>query len=255
MPPRKSLTVIMLAAGSLAGSVLYRRRSARRLERVELYAEDGSMVVARRRLARRRAPAGARARPDRARRLMAGRLAPPGSPTRSARRRCSRATSCSAPAGAAPTTSTSTASATRPDLLRALGEAIAAAVREHEPDAVRLAAPELGAVPLAAAASLEAGLPFVIVRKEAKEYGTAQPDRGRVRARRARLPGRGRRHLGRRRARGDRGAPRGRPACLHRCLRRRPRGRRRRRARPGGGSAPAALPRLGGRDSAPKAHG
>jgi orotate phosphoribosyltransferase len=62
---------------------------------------------------------------------------------------------------------------TRPDLLRALGEAIAAAVREHEPEAVRLGAPELGAVPLAAAASLELELPFVIVRKEAKEYGTA----------------------------------------------------------------------------------
>ncbi len=44
---------------------------------------------------------------------------------------------------------------TRPDLLRALGEAIAAAVAECEPDAVRIAAPELGAVPLAAAASLE----------------------------------------------------------------------------------------------------
>ena len=62
---------------------------------------------------------------------------------------------------------------TRPDLLRALGEAIAAAVREHEPEAVRLGAPELGAVPLAAAASLELELPFVIVRKQAKEYGTA----------------------------------------------------------------------------------
>jgi orotate phosphoribosyltransferase len=62
---------------------------------------------------------------------------------------------------------------TRPDLLRAIGSAIAGAVREFEPDAVRLAAPELGAVPLAAAASLEAGLPFVIVRGEAKGYGTA----------------------------------------------------------------------------------
>ncbi len=62
---------------------------------------------------------------------------------------------------------------TRPDLLSALGDAIAAAVREHEPDAVRLAAPELGAVPLAAAASLRTGLPFVIVRKEAKGYGTS----------------------------------------------------------------------------------
>lgn len=62
---------------------------------------------------------------------------------------------------------------TRPDLLGALGERIAAAVRRHEPEAVRLAAPVLGAVPLAAAASLAGGLPFVIVRDEAKTYGTA----------------------------------------------------------------------------------
>jgi orotate phosphoribosyltransferase len=61
---------------------------------------------------------------------------------------------------------------TRPELLRPLGERIAEAVREHAPDATRLAAPELGAVALAAAASLESGLPFVIVRKAAKEYGT-----------------------------------------------------------------------------------
>ena len=61
---------------------------------------------------------------------------------------------------------------TRPDLLRAVGEALAAAVREHEPGAVRLAAPELGAVPLAAAASLSLELPFVIVRKAEKAYGT-----------------------------------------------------------------------------------
>jgi orotate phosphoribosyltransferase len=62
---------------------------------------------------------------------------------------------------------------TRPELLRPLGERIAAAVREHAPDATRLAAPELGAVALVAAASLESQLPFVIVRKAAKEYGTA----------------------------------------------------------------------------------
>jgi orotate phosphoribosyltransferase len=62
---------------------------------------------------------------------------------------------------------------TRPDLLGVLGDRIAAAVREHEPEAVRLAAPVLGAVPLAAAASLAGGLPFVIVRDEAKSYGTA----------------------------------------------------------------------------------
>ena len=62
---------------------------------------------------------------------------------------------------------------TRPDLLRPLGERIAAEVREHAPEATRLAAPELGAVALAAAASLESGIPFIIVRKAAKEYGTA----------------------------------------------------------------------------------
>jgi orotate phosphoribosyltransferase len=62
---------------------------------------------------------------------------------------------------------------TRPDILRALGERLAAQVREHEPEATRVAGPELGAVALAAAASLESGLPFLIVRKEAKDYGTA----------------------------------------------------------------------------------
>ena len=34
---------MLLAAGSLAGSVLVRRRAARRHERVDLYADDGSM--------------------------------------------------------------------------------------------------------------------------------------------------------------------------------------------------------------------
>jgi len=62
---------------------------------------------------------------------------------------------------------------TRPEVLAPLGEALAEAVREHEPDADRLAGPELGAVALAAAASLESGLPFLIVRSRAKEYGTA----------------------------------------------------------------------------------
>ena len=62
---------------------------------------------------------------------------------------------------------------TRPELLGPLGTAIAEAVDEVEPEAVRLAGPELGAVALAAAASLASGLPFVIVRKEAKGYGTA----------------------------------------------------------------------------------
>jgi orotate phosphoribosyltransferase len=62
---------------------------------------------------------------------------------------------------------------TRPDLLGPLGAAIAAAVADYEPDAVRIAGPELGAVALAAAASLAGGLPFLIVRKAAKDYGTS----------------------------------------------------------------------------------
>jgi orotate phosphoribosyltransferase len=62
---------------------------------------------------------------------------------------------------------------TRPDLLEAIASRLAAAVGEHEPDATRLAGPELGAVALAAAASLASRLPFVIVRKETKDYGTA----------------------------------------------------------------------------------
>jgi hypothetical protein len=35
---------MLLAAGSVAGSMLVRRRAARRRERVDLYAEDGSML-------------------------------------------------------------------------------------------------------------------------------------------------------------------------------------------------------------------
>jgi orotate phosphoribosyltransferase len=62
---------------------------------------------------------------------------------------------------------------TDPELLRALGERIAAVAAEHEPDAIRLAGPALGAVALAASAAMASGLPFMIVRGETKEYGTA----------------------------------------------------------------------------------
>jgi orotate phosphoribosyltransferase len=61
---------------------------------------------------------------------------------------------------------------TRPELLAALAERIVAKVVEVEPEAMRLAGPELGAVALAAATSLRSGLPFLIVRKAAKDYGT-----------------------------------------------------------------------------------
>jgi orotate phosphoribosyltransferase len=60
---------------------------------------------------------------------------------------------------------------TEPELLGELGRRIAAeALAPGRPD--RLAGPELGAVALAASASLASGLPFLIVRKGAKEYGT-----------------------------------------------------------------------------------
>jgi orotate phosphoribosyltransferase len=63
---------------------------------------------------------------------------------------------------------------TEPEILRALGERLAEAAREHEPGAVRLAGPALGAVALAASAALASGVPFIIVRGETKEYGTAK---------------------------------------------------------------------------------
>jgi orotate phosphoribosyltransferase len=63
---------------------------------------------------------------------------------------------------------------TEPELLRTLGERIAETVAACEPDAIRLAGPALGAVALAASASMASGLPFIIVRGETKEYGTAK---------------------------------------------------------------------------------
>lgn len=63
---------------------------------------------------------------------------------------------------------------TEPEILRALGVRLADATREHEPEAVRLAGPALGAVALAASAAMASDLPFIIVRGETKEYGTAK---------------------------------------------------------------------------------
>jgi orotate phosphoribosyltransferase len=59
---------------------------------------------------------------------------------------------------------------TEPGLLRD----VAAALAEHIPDGVeRLAGVELGAVPLVVATSLATGLPYVIVRKSAKDHGSS----------------------------------------------------------------------------------
>ena len=41
---RRFLSTFLLALGTLAGAIAYRRRFARREERVDVYYEDGSMV-------------------------------------------------------------------------------------------------------------------------------------------------------------------------------------------------------------------
>ncbi|HVF01519.1 MAG TPA: orotate phosphoribosyltransferase [Rubrobacteraceae bacterium] len=64
---------------------------------------------------------------------------------------------------------------TEPDLLRDLAWEISARLPAG---ARRLAGVELGAVPLVAAVALHTGLPYGIVRKSAKEYGTANKIEG-----------------------------------------------------------------------------
>jgi hypothetical protein len=44
MARRSLLTGVLLGAGTVMGTVLVRRRAARRRERVDLYFDDGSMV-------------------------------------------------------------------------------------------------------------------------------------------------------------------------------------------------------------------
>jgi orotate phosphoribosyltransferase len=59
---------------------------------------------------------------------------------------------------------------TEPALLRDLAEALSVRLPT---DLDRLAGVELGAVPLTVAAALATGLPYVIVRKSAKEHGSS----------------------------------------------------------------------------------
>jgi orotate phosphoribosyltransferase len=68
---------------------------------------------------------------------------------------------------------------TEPGLLRRLGRHLAALVPG---DTQRLAAPELGAVLLGGAVSMETGLPLLLVRKEPKGYGTSKQIEGRFEA-------------------------------------------------------------------------
>lgn len=66
---------------------------------------------------------------------------------------------------------------TKPDILRPLAKLLASLI-PVETD--RIAGPELGAVALATAASLESGIPFVIVKKAAKDYATQKYIEGEI---------------------------------------------------------------------------
>ena len=66
---------------------------------------------------------------------------------------------------------------TQPDVLAALGKLFAEKVT---PDVQRLAGAELGAVALAAAASMSSGKPFVIIRNQKKDYGTSKLVEGKI---------------------------------------------------------------------------
>jgi orotate phosphoribosyltransferase len=66
---------------------------------------------------------------------------------------------------------------TKPSILRRLGRELARLVPA---EADRIAAPELGAVLLGGAVSMELDKPLVIVRKDAKDYGTAKAVEGQL---------------------------------------------------------------------------
>src|SRR5687768_8339276 len=68
---------------------------------------------------------------------------------------------------------------TQPDVLKALGEMFASRI---PPGVDRLAGPELGAISLAAAASMASGKPFVIVRNQKKGYGSGKMIEGAINA-------------------------------------------------------------------------
>ncbi len=66
---------------------------------------------------------------------------------------------------------------TKPHILRPLSRLMA---EQIPPDVDRIAGPELGAVALATAASLETGIPFVIVKKASKDYATQRLVEGEI---------------------------------------------------------------------------
>jgi len=69
------------------------------------------------------------------------------------------------------------AASTRPRILKRIAEEMAVHV-----DGTRVAGMELGAVPIAAAVSLQTDLPFCILRKKPKEHGTGSQIEGEVKS-------------------------------------------------------------------------
>lgn len=63
---------------------------------------------------------------------------------------------------------------TKSSVLEMLASEFAKKIKKDYPEVDVIAAPELGAVAIAAAVSIKTGIDFVIVRKEQKEYGTSK---------------------------------------------------------------------------------
>jgi orotate phosphoribosyltransferase len=61
---------------------------------------------------------------------------------------------------------------TNPVILKRIAESMSKVLKERSLTADYIGGVALGGVPIAVAASLETGIPLVIVRKETKEYGT-----------------------------------------------------------------------------------
>ena len=180
MPRRKLVTGLLLAAG-LARRLGARPapRARRRRERVDLYADDGSMdslaegspeaerllPIAHELLSRRREPRASSAAAMREAALPRGRLRPALRAALEVLPRQVPLRDAARPARAA----------RRGD--RGRRRASTSRTPCGSP------APELGAVALAAAASLESGLPFLIVRKAGEGLRHGEPARGRLRSR------------------------------------------------------------------------
>lgn len=67
---------------------------------------------------------------------------------------------------------------TDPKVLGEIAKGLASLIKEKDLRCDRLAGVVLGSIPIAVALSLETGIPYVMVRKERKEHGTAKTIEG-----------------------------------------------------------------------------